>query len=241
MPEGARLSHVLVGSYFDEPTTIGRSLEPPIKGPIAAAVGLFVVAADLLLVWRGEHSYTCHRAALPVLALIAYLSLSRGDLATTGLVLHVRHGIGYWAKAMLAIGLVVSVGLTLSAIAFLGVGAEIPIRGLPLSLVPSSLMRMCVMAPLIEEATYRLALCTAAAAVLRPRQAIMLSGACFALLHVLYGNPGADNVLAGFFLAWAYFKSGSILVPILLHSLGNLCVLAGWVALWYLGPEWLIP
>ena len=55
------------------------------------------------------------------------------------------------------------------------------------------------------------------------------SGLLFGGLHVLYGNPGPDNLVAGFFLAWAILKSGSILVPLALHALGNLCVIAAWI------------
>jgi membrane protease YdiL (CAAX protease family) len=60
-----------------------------------------------------------------------------------------------------------------------------------------------------------------------------LSGITFGMLHILNGNAAADNMVAGFFLGWAFLKSGSIVVPIVLHSLGNLCVLASWVATWY--------
>jgi len=70
-------------------------------------------------------------------------------------------------------------------------------------------------------------------ALLGPRGTIVASGLLFGALHVLYGNPGPDNLLAGFLLAWTYLRSGSILVPFALHALGNLGVLASWVALWY--------
>ena len=68
-----------------------------------------------------------------------------------------------------------------------------------------------------------------------PWGTIFLSGCAFGALHFLYGNPAPDNFIAGYFLAWAYLKSGSVVVPIVLHSLGNLFVLSshtvGWV-LW---------
>jgi membrane protease YdiL (CAAX protease family) len=54
-----------------------------------------------------------------------------------------------------------------------------------------------------------------------------------AILHVLYGNAGPDNLIAGFFLAWAYLKSGTILVPVVLHSLGNVGVLLARSGAWY--------
>ena len=45
--------------------------------------------------------------------------------------------------------------------------------------------------------------------------------------------PGPDNLIAGFFLAWAFLKSGSIIVPLALHALGNLCALVSWVGMWW--------
>jgi membrane protease YdiL (CAAX protease family) len=62
---------------------------------------------------------------------------------------------------------------------------------------------------------------------------ILLSGVLFALLHAAYGNLAPDNTIAGFVLAWAYLRSSSLLVPIVLHALGNLCVFGIHVALFY--------
>jgi membrane protease YdiL (CAAX protease family) len=92
---------------------------------------------------------------------------------------------------------------------------------------------MCILAPAVEEGIYRVGLCCGTVGLLRPGGAIAASGLLFGALHVLYGNPGPDNLVAGFFLAWAFLKSGSILVPLALHAAGNLCVLASWIALWY--------
>ncbi len=36
-----------------------------------------------------------------------------------------------------------------------------------------------------------------------------------------------DNLVAGFFVAWAYLRSETIVIPIALHALGNLVVVAG--------------
>jgi uncharacterized protein len=51
-------------------------------------------------------------------------------------------------------------------------------------------------------------------------------------LHVLYGNAGPNNLVAGFFLAWSYLKSEAFLIPVALHSLGNFFVLLVQVAAW---------
>jgi membrane protease YdiL (CAAX protease family) len=92
---------------------------------------------------------------------------------------------------------------------------------------------MCVVAPVLEEVLYRLALCVPLAVWLGPWTAIVVSGLAFAGLHVAAGNPSPENLVGGLFLAWAYLKSESIFVPVLLHSLGNLCALAGQVGTWY--------
>jgi len=57
----------------------------------------------------------------------------------------------------------------------------------------------------------------------------------FAALHFLGGNPGPDNFIAGYILAWSYLKSESIAIPVLLHSLGNF-----FVYLFLLLMPWLI-
>jgi membrane protease YdiL (CAAX protease family) len=80
---------------------------------------------------------------------------------------------------------------------------------------------------------YRLVLCVALVGIAGQRWTILLSGALFAAMHFIYGNPSPDNFIAGYFLAWAFLKSGSILTPIVLHSLGNACVLALSLANWY--------
>ena len=60
-----------------------------------------------------------------------------------------------------------------------------------------------------------------------------MSGTIFAGLHVLYGSPSPENLLGGFILSWAFLKSGTLIVPIALHSLGNLCAFVDQVAYFY--------
>jgi uncharacterized protein len=94
-------------------------------------------------------------------------------------------------------------------------------------------VQMCVLSPIFEEATYQFGLCTGLVTVLRPWGTIVVTGMIFGALHILYGNPGPDNLIAGYFLAWAYLKSGTIVVPVVLHSFGKLCALAMHFATWY--------
>lgn len=94
------------------------------------------------------------------------------------------------------------------------------------NLLPA-LVPMCILAPLLEESLYRAVLCVGVGASLGDRWAIVASGVAFALLHVLYGNPSPESLLGGFVLAWAYLRSGSLFVPLLLHAGGNALV---WLA-----------
>jgi membrane protease YdiL (CAAX protease family) len=73
-----------------------------------------------------------------------------------------------------------------------------------------------------EEVVYRGVLCSALRDHLSEWWVIAIGGAAFSVLHIIYGNAAPDNLIAGFFLAWAYIKSSTILIPILLHGLGNL-------------------
>lgn len=214
-------------------TPIGNRLSTPRRRAAALLVAAVVIASDFVFVWLGDHSYSGPRLILPIIALSIYGILARGDLASLGFGVRPVQGYRYWAAATLVIGVVVGlISLSVGAV-YVAAGVAIPILGVPLPLVPLFLIRMCVVAPLVEELIYRSVLCTSTTPSLKPKLSIAVSGASFAFLHVLYGNPGPDNIAAGFFLAWAYLKSGTILTPVFLHSLGNLCVLAVWVFVWY--------
>jgi len=83
------------------------------------------------------------------------------------------------------------------------------------------LFHYCVDAPFYEELIFRSLLFVAVLPTIGGRCAVILSGVLFAAIHVLRGNPGPDNQIAGFMLAWAFLKSRTILVPIAMHSAGN--------------------
>jgi membrane protease YdiL (CAAX protease family) len=215
-------------------TTIGGRLDNPRwRAFVAGLVAGSVVLADLWLVRHGESSCTGPRSVLFIIALTAYLILARGDLATVGLTCHPTQGLRYWSVATLFIGAAVGSIILLAGATLWLLGKDIPLHSTRPADAWAQFVPMCVTAPLVEEATYRLGFCTGAVPILKPWGTVGLSGVTFGLLHVLYGNAGADNLVAGFFLGWAFLKSGSILVPIVLHSLGNLCVLALWMGSWY--------
>jgi membrane protease YdiL (CAAX protease family) len=217
-------------------TTIGvRLSESRPRTAATALVAGLVVAADFWLVKRGDYSYVGPRGALPLLALASYLFLARGELAAVGLRIRPLPDPHFWLRATVLVG-VAAATFTAAAFATMGMlGWELPIRARSPDEFWPEFVRMCILAPAVEEGTYRLGFCCGALALLRPRGTIVASGLIFGALHVLYGNPGPDNLVAGFLLAWAFFKSGSILVPMALHALGNLCVLSAWIGMgWYL-------
>lgn len=53
---------------------------------------------------------------------------------------------------------------------------------------------------------------------------VIVSGAIFGLIHIVNGVAGPDNVVAGYFFAWAFLRSGSIALPTAMHAGGNLVV-----------------
>jgi membrane protease YdiL (CAAX protease family) len=214
-------------------TSIGRRLtgSPPRLAAAAALAGA-VVAADLILV-HFRPGYENVRLVFPLVAVVVCFFLARGDGDSLGLRLTPLQGWRWWATATLWIGALMAaiIGLAIGLFSLLGYSLPVYRRN-PADLGPM-LLEMCVIAPLVEETIYRLALCPPVAAAARPAGAIVASGLAFAALHLVYGNPGPDNLIAGFFLGWAFLKSGSIAVPVLLHALGNLCALAAHILAWY--------
>jgi uncharacterized protein len=216
-------------------TALGRRLSSSRSGlAVASAVGASVVTADLALVWWGRYPEAVEaRGVLAVVALAAYLRLTDGDLASVGLYLTPSQGWRWWVKVSLWIGLAVAMCIVVGLGLWVLSGRDLPIYATPLSDIGWSFLRMCVFAPVLEEVLYRMAFCVPLAVWFGPWRAIMVSGLAFARLHVAGGNPSPENLVGGLFLAWAYLKSESIVVPVLLHSLGNLCALAGQVGTWY--------
>jgi membrane protease YdiL (CAAX protease family) len=214
-------------------TPIGQGLRTPWSRALAGVLAISVVGFDLVRVWQNDRSYSGPRLWFPIIALAVYLVLVRGDLASAGLTFRPRQGLKYWMKASLVIGAIIASIVVAVAAVYTARGEYLPVAGQSLADTPRLFVRMCIVAPLVEEEIYRLALCTGAAAAIKSWGTVALSGATFAILHVLYGNPGPDNLVAGFFLSWAFLKSGSILVPVALHSIGNLFVLVAWVGLGY--------
>ena len=217
------------------PTTIGRRLhDSPLSLIIATVVGMVAIVADLALVWWNHYPESIEgRGVVALVGLAANLYLVRGDLASVGLTVTTIEGWRYWLRATVLIGLVIACCIVVGWGVWLLLGQELPSYTTPPQASGVAFLRMCVFAPVLEEVTYRLLVCVPLAAWRRPWLAIAASGVSFGGLHLVYGNPSPENLLGGLFLAWAYLKSGSIYLPVALHSLGNLCVLVGRIADWY--------
>jgi membrane protease YdiL (CAAX protease family) len=184
------------------------------------------------LVWLNRYPESIDgRWAVALTSLAALAWLSDGDLSTLGLC-GPCGGWRRWARLTVLLGLVGGVCLSVAVALWVATGRRFLVPLAPEEASPFFL-RACVFAPLLEEAIYRVALCAPLAAVAGPWRAIAASGAVFALLHVAYGNASPENLLGGFFLAWAYLRSGSVCLPVLLHSAGNLFCLAVQLGAWY--------
>jgi len=211
-------------------TPIGRGLRgSPVLLAGAAAIAVAAIAADLVVV-RSDLPYSWRRWVVAVVPVVLLLALARGDRRAVGLALDPLPSARYWVRATLVIGGLVAALVVVSFLAMSIAGVEIPAPRLTPAEAREGLFRMIVAAPLVEELVWRGAVCPAAVALLGPWGAVAASGAGFAALHVVYGNPAPDNLVAGFFLAWAHLRSGSLAVPIALHSLGNLCAIGAQLA-----------
>ena len=219
-------------------TTIGQTLRDSPRLATAGLIGALLVAVDFALVcwWNNYLNYvtaTEGRGVVALFGLAAYVYLVPGDLKSLGLTLRPIQGWWYWFKATLLIALAVAALIAASLDALVLLGRQLPIRTTEPKYIGISFLHMCVFAPVLEETIYRLLICVPLAGWKRPGMAILASGLIFAALHFLYGNPSPENIFGGLFLAWAYLKSETIVVPVLLHAIGNFFGLAMQVAAWY--------
>ena len=202
-----------------------------------ASVGIVVatgtVAIDFVMVLAGAWT-DANRTLLALLSLLTLLVITHDRGRSLGFVLRLRPNFLYWVKATAIIGAVIGAFAVAVSVVIWILNVPVEWPKLPPKYVSSRLIQMCVVAPLLEETLYRVVLCAPLAAVVGARWAIFLAGVIFAGLHFAYGNPGPDNFIAGFFLAWAYLKSGSAVLPIALHSLGNGAAAAFQVFNWWI-------
>jgi len=91
-------------------------------------------------------------------------------------------------------------------------------------LTPLVLIAYCLQPAIVEELFFRYLALDSLRTVMSPWAAILLSSLMFGLAHV--GVPLSIPILCvvGVALAWARVASGSLILPMVLHGLHNLCV-----------------
>jgi len=187
---------------------------------ITAAAAICLVTLDM---WLSRSRDWFDYAVRVNLALVGCLYLgflaSRGnDLGRSiGFRFAPKQGWIYWLLASAAIGIVFLVVLfVIDRFSDGGTGL-----GQPQNFTWRRFVLLCFMTPLCEEVVYRMLLCPPLAAAIGFWGTVVVAGTIFALLHQIAGVAAPDNQLGGLFLTWAFLKSETILVPLLLHSIGN--------------------
>ena len=212
-------------SVLDFSTPIGRVPRSALGPRLAtAAIAILVLAIDAWKIDSVRHAAYLWRAVLAVVAIVLLWLVCRRDRLTLGLTLRTVQGAAWWWKATAVVAGVTGTVLVVLVGVLHITGNFRPVRLHP-SQIDEALIHACLWAPLVEEALYRLVLAAPLIAVLRSGWVVLIAGVAFAGLHVLYGNPSPANAIGGFFMTWAYLKSGSLFVPILWHSAGNLFVI----------------
>ena len=195
---------------------------PPVCG--------ILVLLDLYLSHIGN-GYTVSRLLIPIVG-VGLLIRCCGDEAA-GLRLMPERGWRYWIRIALIFAGIVLVAVLVFA-AYVGIAkVEYPIPTVPPSNIGRTLVHACFVAPVVEEGTYRIVLCAALVPLLGTWGTVIVGGLVFSALHLIYGNPGPDNMIAGFLLTWAYLRSRTVLVPWLYHAGGNFLATVSQVVSWY--------
>ena len=166
--------------------------------------------------------------------LLASLILSDGNSAAHGIVLRPREGWRFWIRFTLLLAGAILLLCIVCAAVFWSIGRPMQLPKRDPSHWPDAIYWMCLRAPLHEEIVYRVLLTVALLPLLGSRGTIVAGGILFGLMHVLGGNPGPDNLVAGFFLQWAYLRSGTVLVPLAMHAGGNAIALSSHFVNWSL-------
>jgi len=194
-----------------------------------------VVSADLLI-YLSQHAESV-RVSLALVAFATSVYLSGGDLLSLGLRSRPKQGWIPWIWISAKISCVIAVCVVVGLGAWQLMGNKLRIPNADPAYVTHHFLHMCVVAPVLEEAIYRMIVCLPLVSMIGCWKTIAINGILFASLHFVYGNPSPENLVGGFFLAWVYLKSETILLPILFHSIGNFVALCCQLAAsYYLHP-----
>jgi membrane protease YdiL (CAAX protease family) len=219
-------------------TTIGQGLrgkENRLRLVAMATVAVVALGIDLWLSATGRSFRWDLRSVNAFSTLLLYAWIAPAAVQDLGLRVIPVQGFRYWFRVGGVLGaILLAIGLIAVAILLSGHLWRSP-ESVP-TVAPAAFVSRfifaCIQSPIVEETLYRIILCVPIAAI-SSNLAIGVSGVLFAALHFVYGNPGPDNFLAGYLLAWAYLKSSAILVPVALHAGGNAIALGFQVAAWY--------
>lgn len=202
---------------------------------LAVTVGAATIATDLVIVQKGYPEN--FRWLLAVASTIVILCIAHSDSHSMGWRPRPVQGWHTWARLATIIGIAVALCIAIGLGIYGLLGYSPQVVTVSPSAVGDAFLRMCITAPVLEELIYRMVLCVSLVQLVGHWSTIAVSGAVFAALHFAYGNPSPENIVGGFFLAWAYLKSETLLIPVLLHSVGNACALATQAVAWHvLGP-----
>lgn len=210
----------------------------PVRVSLALlAIAMAAIAADFLRA-RGMISTDIDAAPAATflsLFLLARFGIGAGDV---GWRILPRQGLWYWCRAIAVIGGIISLFCALFLVTRSLTGIHFRAEGFRrLSDFWDFCLYALILSPIIEEILYRGLLCPPIAALAGSWCAIFVSGSLFAAVHFARGNPAPTNFVAGFFLAWVFLKSESIVLPMIVHALGNLVVgLCHLLLLYY--PDW---
>ena len=215
-----------IGQHFDS---------KPIKRRIAFCVAIAVVLTDVLIyMWAYGESV---RLSLALIAFAIIVYLADGDLPSLGLRPQPKQGWIPWVWISARISCVIAVCVIAGLGAWQLMGNELPTYNHNPAYVSHLFLHMCVVAPVLEEIVYRVVVCLPLVSMIGFWKTIAINGILFASLHFVYGNPSPENLVGGFFLAWVYLKSETILLPLMFHSIGNFVALCCQLAAsYYLHP-----
>lgn len=208
-------------------SAIGKGLrQSPRLVAMTTAVAVAILATTLILTTPSGQKFDTGRGTYLTLAMIGCLyfgfvaSHVPGMAGALGFRLAPKQGWFFWVWVSAALSVVQLVVVVVVLQCFPGISL-----GRPGALTWQQFSSACLIAPVSEEILYRMLICPPAVALARSWGGIIISGVVFASAHYLAGVATADNLLGGFFLAWLFLKSETILIPIALHSISNLILL----------------
>ena len=208
-------------------TTVSEISQLPLRIALSRFIACTVVVVSFI---QARYWFGLNWPLLALFGLVSVLCLNDGDLSVLGFRLSPVQGWLYWCRLTCWFGLAIGIAVLACTGIWLAFAWPLPIQRTPPTMI--ALIHMCIDAPLSEEIIFRALLTVAVLPTLGERGTIVFGGVVFAALHVFHGNPGPDNQLAGFMLGWAFLKGKSILVPLAMHSAGNMIALVIQIAAW---------